>query len=99
MKKLTLNIASSKTQELIGHLSDLEACDRDRMSSDGREYMDKIWKLLGLPTHDELPTHMDKTMEKLEDHWDEAAKVIQENYDDITASDFDENGTLIEEEE
>ena len=50
--------------------------------------MDKIWKLLGLPTHDELPTHMDKTMEELEQH-----------YDDITSSDFDENGTLIEEEE
>tara|TARA_Y100000593_G_scaffold1498_1_gene3045 strand:+ start:3929 stop:4228 length:300 start_codon:yes stop_codon:yes gene_type:complete len=99
MKKLTLNIASNKTKELIGYLSDLEASDRDRMSSSGKEYMDKIWKLLGLPTYDELPTHMDKTMEELEDHWDEAAKVIQENYDDITSSDFDENGTLIEEEE
>ena len=50
--------------------------------------MDKIWKLLGLPTYDELPTHTNKTMEELEQH-----------YDDITASDFDENGTLIEEEE
>lgn len=88
MKKLTLNIASNKTKELIGYLSDLEASDRDRMSSSGKEYMDKIWKLLGLPTHDELPTHMDKTMEELEQH-----------YDDITSSDFDENGTLIEEEE
>ena len=88
MKKITLNIASNKTQELIGHLSDLEACDRDRMSSDGKEYMDKIWKLLGLPTYDELPTRTNKTMEELEQH-----------YDDITASDFDENGTLIEEEE
>ena len=88
MKKITLNIASNKTQVLIGHLSDLEDCDRDRMSSDGIEYMDKIWKLLGLPTYDELPTHTNKTMEELEQH-----------YDDITASDFDENGTLIEEEE
>ena len=88
MKKITLNIASNKTQELIGHLSDLEACDRDRMSSDGKEYMDKIWKLLGLPTYDELQTHTNKTMEEQEQH-----------YDDITASDFDENGTLIEEEE
>ena len=88
MKKITLNIASNKTQELIGHLSDLEACDRDRMSSDGKFYMDKIWKLLGLPTHDELPTHMEKTMKELE-----------ETHDDITASDFDDNGTLLEEEE
>mgnify|MGYP003131018909 FL=1 len=88
MKKLTLNIASNKTKELIGYLSDLEASDRDRMTSSGKEYMDKIWKLLGLPTYNELPTHMDKTMEELEQH-----------YDDIIASDFDENGTLIEEEE
>ena len=50
MKKPTLNIASNKTQKLIGLLSDLENVDRQRMSSDGKHYLDEIWKLLGLPT-------------------------------------------------
>jgi len=50
MKKPTLNIASNKTQKLIGLLSDLEHVDRQRMSSDGKHYLDEIWKLLGLPT-------------------------------------------------
>ena len=45
------------------------------MSSSGREYMDKVWELLGLPTYDKLINH-----------------------DDITSSDLDDNGTLIEEE-
>ena len=76
MKKVTLNIATDKTKKLIGYLADLEASDRDRMSSSGREYMDKVWELLGLPTYDKLINH-----------------------DDITSSDLDDNGTLIEEEE
>jgi|TARA_A100001515_G_scaffold76902_1_gene61087 hypothetical protein len=50
MKKPTLNIASNKTQKLIGLLSDLENVDRQRMSSSGKHYLDEIWKLLGLPT-------------------------------------------------
>jgi hypothetical protein len=55
MKKVKLNTATDRTRRLISYLNDLEACDRDRMSSDGKYCMDKIWKLLGLPTHDELP--------------------------------------------
>lgn len=54
MKKVSLNIATNKTQKLIGLLSDLEHVDRQRMSSDGKYYLDKIWKLLGLPTYHEV---------------------------------------------
>ena len=50
MKKISLNIATNKTQKLIGLLSDLENVDRQRMSSSGKHYLDEIWKLLGLPT-------------------------------------------------
>ena len=50
MKKPTLNIASNKTQKLIGLLSNLENVDRQRMSSNGKHYLDEIWKLLGLLT-------------------------------------------------
>ena len=50
MKKVSLNIATNKTQKLIGLLSDLENVDRQRMSSSGTHYLDEIWKLLGLPT-------------------------------------------------
>ena len=56
MKKPTLNIASNKTQKLIGLLSDLEQVDRQRMSSDGKHYLDEIWKLLGLPTFKQVQT-------------------------------------------
>ncbi len=54
MKKVSLNIATSKTQKLIGLLSDLENVDRQRMSSSGKHYLDEIWKLLGLPTFHEV---------------------------------------------
>lgn len=54
MKKISLNIASNKTKKLIQHLSDLEIVDRQRMSSDGKYYLDEIWKLLGLPTYHEV---------------------------------------------
>jgi len=56
MKKVTLNIATDKTKKLIQNLSDLEHVDRQRMSSDGKHYLDEIWKLLGLPTFSELPS-------------------------------------------
>tara|TARA_X000001388_G_scaffold77268_1_gene77332 strand:- start:14385 stop:14582 length:198 start_codon:yes stop_codon:yes gene_type:complete len=56
MKKPKLNIQSKLTQELISLLSDLEAVDRDRMSSDGKLYLDRIWILLKQPTYDELKT-------------------------------------------
>jgi hypothetical protein len=54
MKKVTLNIANDRTKELIMLLSDLEACDRDRLSTDGQRYFDSIWKLLGQPTYEEI---------------------------------------------
>ena len=54
MKKVTLNIATDKTKKLIQNLSDLEHVDRQRMSSDGKYYLDEIWKLLGLPTFNEI---------------------------------------------
>lgn len=54
MKKVTLNIANDRTKELIMLLSDLEACDRDRLSTDGKRYFDSIWKLLGQPTYEEI---------------------------------------------
>ena len=54
MKKVSLNIATNKTQKLIGLLSDLENVDRQRMSSSGKHYLDEIWKLLGLPTYQQV---------------------------------------------
>ena len=54
MKKITLNIASNKTQKLISLLSNLEKVDRQRMSSNGKHYLDEIWKLLGLPTYKQV---------------------------------------------
>ena len=57
MKKVTLNTATDRTRRLISYLNDLECSDRDRMSNDGKNCMDRIWKLLGLPTYDELPSN------------------------------------------
>lgn len=56
MKKISLNIATNKTKKLIQHLSDLEHVDRQRMSSDGKYYLDQIWTLLGLPTFQQMQT-------------------------------------------
>lgn len=64
MKKISLNIATNKTKKLIQHLSDLEYVDRQRMSSDGKHYLDEIWKLLGLPTFHEI-----KTIHSEEEEW------------------------------
>ena len=64
MKEVKLNTATDRTKKLISYLSDLEACDRDRMSSDGKYYMDKIWELLGLPTYDNLPSSTTKSQEE-----------------------------------
>lgn len=60
MKKVTLNIASDKTKKLIENLADLEHVDRQRMSSDGKHYLDEIWKLLGLPKYNDLKKYQDK---------------------------------------
>jgi len=54
---MKLNTATDRTKKLVELLASLEACDRDRMSSDGKYCMDKIWELLGLPTYDNLPSN------------------------------------------
>ena len=64
MKKITLNIASNKTQKLISLLSNLENVDRQRMSSNGKHYLDEIWKLLGLPTYKQV-----QAMNLQEEEW------------------------------
>ena len=54
MKKINLNTATDRTKKLIEYLADLEHVDRQRMSSDGKYYMDKRWELLGLPIYNEI---------------------------------------------
>ena len=54
MKKPKANIQSQMTQRLIHLLSNLENCDRQRMSSSGKHYLDEIWKLLGQPTYSQV---------------------------------------------
>jgi hypothetical protein len=63
MKKQKANIESPMTQKLVSLLTDLENCDRQRMSSSGKEYLDLIWTLLGLPTYHQI-LKMDKELEK-----------------------------------
>ena len=46
--KIYPNLASTKMQQLISLLSDLEHTDRQRMSSDGQEALDNIFELLGI---------------------------------------------------
>ena len=60
MKKPKANIQSQMTQKLIHLLSELEITDRQRMSSDGKEYLDSIWKLLGQPTYAEIKANAEK---------------------------------------
>ena len=60
MKKPKANIQSQMTQKLIHLLSELETTDRQRMSSDGKEYLDSIWKLLGQPTYAEIKANAKK---------------------------------------
>ena len=83
MNKIISNIQSDMTKKLIGYLADLEIVDRDRMSSDGKEYMDKIWKLLGQPSYDELRAAQEAAMDKtgIPQH-------IIDNYDDVTPEDI-----------
>jgi hypothetical protein len=38
-------------QKLISLLVDLEVTDRQRMSSDGKESLDNVFELLGMPKH------------------------------------------------
>jgi|TARA_R100001463_G_scaffold123810_2_gene180650 hypothetical protein len=52
--KIYPNLASTKMQQLISLLSDLEHTDRQRMSSDGQEALDNIFELLGMPKYDDV---------------------------------------------
>ena len=67
MKKPTANIQSQMTQRLIHLLSELEITDRQRMSSDGKEYLDNIWKLLGQPSYKEIQIAKEKALPNLEE--------------------------------
>ena len=67
MKKPKANIQSQMTQKLIHLLSELEITDRQRISSDGKEYLDSIWKLLGQPTYAEIEANKKKASLNLEE--------------------------------
>ena len=67
MKKPKANIQSKMTQELIMLLTDLENCDRQRMSRQGQIYLDGIWRLLGQPTYAEIEANKKKTAPNLEE--------------------------------
>ncbi len=49
--KIYPNLKSTKMQQLISLLADLEHTDRQRMSSDGQEILDNIFLILGMPKH------------------------------------------------
>ena len=67
MKKPKANIQSQMTQKLIHLLSELEITNRQRISSDGKEYLDSIWKLLGQPTYAEIEANKKKASLNLEE--------------------------------
>ena len=52
--KVYPNLKSQKMQQLISLLGDLEHTDRQRMSRDGREILDNIFELLGMPKYDDM---------------------------------------------
>jgi len=82
MKKQKANHESPMTQNLISLLSDLENCDRQRMSSSGKHYLDEIWKLLGLPAYDDMIKMSEKldTMDKEElEHIEQSVPVEPED--------------------
>ena len=45
---------NKRMANLIEHLANLEAADYDRLSSDGKESLGKIWNLLGMPSQEAL---------------------------------------------
>ena len=53
---------NKRMANLIEHLANLEAADYDRLSSDGKESLGKIWNLLGMPSQEAL--NKDKNNEK-----------------------------------
>ena len=52
-KEVYTNFATERIQKLIKNLANLEEVDRQRMSSDGKHYLDEVWKTLGMPTYDQ----------------------------------------------
>ena len=52
-KEVYTNFATERMQKLIKNLANLEEVDRQRMSSDGKQYLDEVWKTLGMPTYDQ----------------------------------------------
>ena len=52
--KIYPNLKSTKMQQLISLLGDLEHTDRQRMSRDGQEILDNIFELLGMPKYDDM---------------------------------------------
>ena len=59
MKKVKPNYASDKMKELVSYLTGLEEADYVNLSEDGKNYLDKIWKLLDMPTNKELQAVLD----------------------------------------
>ena len=57
--KIYPNLKSTKMQQLISLLGDLEHTDRQRMSRDGREILDNIFELLGMPKYDDMIKKLD----------------------------------------
>tara|TARA_R110000751_G_scaffold25211_4_gene68711 strand:+ start:698 stop:895 length:198 start_codon:yes stop_codon:yes gene_type:complete len=52
-KEVYTNFATERMQKLIKNIALLEKVDRQRMSKDGKHYLDEIWKALGMPTYDQ----------------------------------------------
>ena len=45
---------NKRMRELIENLANLESSDYDRLSSDGRHYLGKIWNLLGMQSQEQI---------------------------------------------
>ena len=67
MKKVKPNYGSDRTKELISYLQKLEDADYFNLSEDGKNYLDKIWKLLDMPTNKELQAALDAKNKKEEE--------------------------------
>lgn len=52
-EQIYAKLESERMQKLIKSLANLEAVDRQRMSSSSKHYLDEVWKTLGMPTYDE----------------------------------------------
>ena len=45
---------NKRMRSLIEQLIELEGADYDRLSSSGKEALEKIWNLLGMPSQEQL---------------------------------------------